>query len=399
MTMSPAPTDPFSSVNLGPLRMRNRFIKAATFEGLTRDTTVSDRLVEFHRQIAAGGVAMTTVAYCAVSPEGSTDGSTLLLRQEAVRGLTRLADAVHAEGALVSAQVGHAGLVANPAATGLPSIGPTRILNPLAMRRSLAASEEDISRITRAFADGSRYVADAGFDAVEVHLGHGYLLSSFLSPKLNTRTDRWGGSLENRARFPRQVLMAVRQAVGDRLAVTAKLNMSDGVPGGFWLDESVEVAQLLEQDGSVDALELTGGSSLENPMYYFRGEAPVAEMAEIMPRPIRRVFKLIGGQFLHSYPFEEGYFLPYARQFRAALDLQLILLGGVGSMATVRQAMDDGFEFVAMGRALLREPNLVQQWQAGQYQDSLCIHCNKCMPTIFSGTHCVLVPRGEQLGR
>src|SRR5271165_6681956 len=135
MTMSPAPTDPFSSVNLGPLRMRNRFIKAATFEGLTRDTTVSDRLVKFHRRIAAGGVAMTTVAYCAVSPEGSTDGSTLLLRQEAVPGLTLLADAVHAEGALVSAQIGHAGLVANPAATGLPSIGPTRHLNPLAMRR------------------------------------------------------------------------------------------------------------------------------------------------------------------------------------------------------------------------------------------------------------------------
>ena len=399
MHTAPSPTDPFSSADLGPLKLRNRFVKAATFEGLTRETLVSDRLVEFHRQIAAGGVALTTVAYCAVSPEGGTDGSTLLLRQAAVPGLTRLADAVHAEGALVSAQIGHAGLVANPAATGLPSIGPTRQLNPLAMRRSLAASEEDIARITKAFADGARCVADAGFDAVEVHLGHGYLLSSFLSPKLNTRTDRWGGSLENRARFPRQVLAAVRAAVGDQMAVTAKLNMSDGVPGGFWLDETVEVARWLEQDGTVDALELTGGSSLENPMYYFRGEAPVAEMAQIMPRPIRRAFKLVGGHFLHSYPFEEGYFLPYARQFRAALGLPLILLGGVGSMATVRQAMDDGFEFVAMGRALLREPDLVRQWQAGQEQASLCIHCNKCMPTIYRGTHCVLVPRDERLGR
>ncbi|HVC67943.1 MAG TPA: NADH:flavin oxidoreductase [Acidimicrobiales bacterium] len=399
MTMSPTPTDPFSPAGLGPLQLRNRFIKSATFEGLTRDNVASDRLVEFHRQIAAGGVAMTTVAYCAVSPEGSTDGKTLLLREEAVPGLARLAEAVHAEGALASAQIGHAGAVANAAATGLPSIGPTRILNPLGMRRTLAASEAEIQRITEAFADGARHVADAGFDAVEVHLGHGYLLSSFLSPKLNTRTDRWGGSLENRARFPRQVLEAVREAVGGRMAVTAKLNMADGVPGGFWLDESVEVARWLEQDGTVDALELTGGSSLENPMYYFRGEAPVAEMAEIMPRPIRRAFKLVGGHFLHSYPFEEGYFLPYARQFRAALDLPLILLGGVGSMTTVRQAMDDGFEFVAMGRALLREPDLVHQWQAGEHRDSLCIHCNKCMPTIYRGTHCVLVPREEQLGR
>lgn len=392
------PVDPFSPATLGPVRLRNRFIKSATFEGPARDNLVGDRLVEFHRRIAAGGVAMSTVAYCAVSPEGSTDGRTLLLRPDAVPGLARLADAVHAEGAAVCAQVGHAGPVANPAATGVPSLGPTRILNPLGMRRTRAATTDDIARVTAAFAEGARLVAEAGFDAIEVHVGHGYLLSSFLSPKLNTRDDGWGGSLEHRARFPRQVLAAVRQAVGDGVAVTAKFNMADGTAKGLWLDESLQVARWIADDGSVDALELTGGSSLENPMYYFRGDAPIAEMSQIMPKPLRRPFTLVGGAFLHSYPYEEGYFLPFARQFRAALDLPLILLGGVSTLGTVHKAMAEGFEFVAMGRALLRQPELVDAWRAGDGGDSLCVHCNKCMPTIYRGTHCVLVAPEERLG-
>jgi 2,4-dienoyl-CoA reductase-like NADH-dependent reductase (Old Yellow Enzyme family) len=183
----------------------------------------------------------------------------------------------------------------------------------------------------------------------------------------------------------------VREAVGKRLAVTAKLNMSDGVPGGLWLDESVAVAQMLESDGALDAIELTGGSSLENPMYLFRGEAPIHEMAAVFPQPIKSAFKLFGKRFLPTYPFEEAYFLSYARQFRAALSMPLILLGGINRRDTIEQAMAEGFEFVAMGRALLREPDLVNKLASGASRESLCVHCNKCIPTIYRGTHCVLV--------
>jgi 2,4-dienoyl-CoA reductase-like NADH-dependent reductase (Old Yellow Enzyme family) len=172
--------------------------------------------------------------------------------------------------------------------------------------------------------------------------------------------------------------------------VLAKLNMADGVPGGLWLDESVEVARLLERDGGLDALELTAGSSLQNPMYLFRGEAPVHEMAAVFPQPIRTGFKLFGRRFLPSYPYEEAYLLPYARQFRAALDMPLILLGGINRRDTIDRAMAEGFQFVAMGRALLREPDLVNRLQSGETDEGLCIHCNKCMPTIYRGTHCVL---------
>jgi 2,4-dienoyl-CoA reductase-like NADH-dependent reductase (Old Yellow Enzyme family) len=382
----------FQPARLGPLTLRNRVIKAATFEGMSRRQVVTDELIDFHRKVAVGGVAMSTVAYCAVSPEGSTDGRTIVLRPEALPGLRRLTDAIHEHGALASAQIGHAGPVANPAATKHRALGPTRIFSPLGLRWTKAVTDREIANLTKAFADGAKLAVDAGFDALEIHLGHNYLLSAFLSPKLNTRTDGWGGSLEKRSRFPRQVLRAVRDTVGDDVALIAKLNMADGVPGGLWLDESIPIAQLLESDGALDAIELTGGSSLANPMYLFRGEAPIAEMAETMPKLTRVGFRLVAHRFMPEYPFEEAFFLPYARQFRKALDMPLILLGGINRLDTMENAIAEGFSFVAMARALLREPDLLVHMQQGKSTESLCIHCNKCMPTIYTGTRCVLVP-------
>jgi 2,4-dienoyl-CoA reductase-like NADH-dependent reductase (Old Yellow Enzyme family) len=381
--------DPFAPAALGPVSLNNRFIKAATFEGMARKGLVTDRLIDFHRAMARGGVGMSTVAYLAVSREGRGAPAEIVVRDEAVPGLARLAEAVHAEGAAVSAQLGHAGPVA--AGTGHTGLAPSRVFSPVAMKFTRAVTEEDIDRITGDFARAAGLLRDAGFDAVEVHVGHNYLLSAFLSPALNKRTDRWGGSVANRSEFARRVVRAVREAVGPRVAVVAKLNMDDGYEGGLWLDESLEVARLLESDGVLDAFELTGGSSFRNPMYLFRGEVPLAEMAASYPQPIKTGFRLMGKRFLREYPFEEAYFLPYARQFREALSTPIILLGGINRLETVQGALDEGFAFVAMGRALLREPGLLRRWRAGQTSEGLCVHCNKCMPTIYRGTHCVLV--------
>ncbi len=391
-----AKIDPFAPATLGPTQIRNRFLKAATFEGMAVDNKVSDRLVEFHRVMAAGGVGMTTLAYTAVSEDGRGAPAEIVVNRDAQPGLARLAEVVHAEGAAVSAQLGHAGPVA--AGTGATGLAPSRIFSPMALKFTRAVTDDDIARITDQFAASAVVLRDAGFDAIELHLGHNYLLSAFLSPALNKRTDRWGGSVANRAEFPRRVTRAVRAAVGDDVAVIAKLNMADGYPGGIWLDESLEAARLLESDGVLDALELTGGSSLKNPMYLFRGEAPIEEMAQAFPQPLRTGFKLMGKRFLPSYPFEESYFLAYARQYRAALRMPLVLLGGVNRLDTVHTALADGFEFVAMGRALLREPDLLRRWQGGDLEESLCVHCNKCMPTIYSGTHCVLVAPEDRPG-
>jgi 2,4-dienoyl-CoA reductase-like NADH-dependent reductase (Old Yellow Enzyme family) len=383
--------DPFAPARLGPITVRNRIIKAATFEGMSPRNVVTDDLIAYHRAVAAGGVGMTTVAYLAVSPEGRSAPKEIILNDEAVPGLRALADAVHAEGAAVAAQLGHAGPVA--AGIGSHALAPSRVFSPLAMRFTHAASDDDLTGVIRDFTSGAQRVVDAGFDAIELHFGHGYLPSAFFSPQLNRRRDRWGGSLENRARLAREIATSVRQAVGAEVAVTAKLNMADGVPRGLWLDESVPLAMLLEADGALDALELTGGSSFQNPMYLFRGEAPIREMAVTFPRALRPGFRIAAKRFLREYPFEEAYFLPYARQFRAALRMPLILLGGINRLDTIQAALDEGFAFVAMARALLREPDLVNKLQKGHSAEGLCIHCNKCMPTIYRGTHCVLVPQ------
>jgi 2,4-dienoyl-CoA reductase-like NADH-dependent reductase (Old Yellow Enzyme family) len=383
----------FASATLGPVTLRNRIIKAATFEGVMPGGQVSDQLIEFHRRVARGGAAMSTVAYLAVSPEGRTDRHCLLLDQATLPGLRRLTDAVHAAGAAAAAQVGHAGPVANARSNRAPALSASGGWTPLGTRLR-AASATDVDRITEDYRRAARVAVEAGFDSIEVHVGHNYLLSAFLSPKLNRRDDIYGGSVENRARFPRRVLRAVRDAVGDRVAVTAKLNMADGVPGGLWLEDSLAVAALMESDGVLDAIELTGGSSLANPMYLFRGEAPLREFGATLPGPARLGFKLVGRRFLRAYPYEEAYFLPYARQFLDALSLPLILLGGITRLETVESALAEGFAFVAMARALLREPDLIARMQAGSATSSLCIHCNQCMPTIYSGTRCVLVKSG-----
>lgn len=396
--VGPMPSVAFEQGQLGPITLRNRVIKAATFEGASPKGQVTDALIDYHVKVAAGGVGMSTVAYLAVSPEGRTGKGCMVLGDDTVEGLRRLTDAIHAEGAKAAAQVGHAGPVANPKSNRLPSLAPSRHIG---MTGNVAreATEADIARIIEDYRRGARIAVQAGFDAVEVHLGHNYLISAFLSPKLNKRKDSWGGSLANRARFARQVVEAVRSGAGEGVAVTAKLNMADGVPGGLWLDESIPVAQMLESDGHLDALELTGGSSLSNPMYLFRGEAPLEEFGATLPGPFKAGFKLVGSRFMPSYPFEEAFFLPYARQFRDALKMPLILLGGINRLDTIERAIALGFPFVAMARALLREPDLVNKMEKGSSTESLCVHCNKCMPTIYSGTRCVLVDPAPPRGR
>ena len=387
---------PFEPAVLGPKTLRNRLIKAATFEGRTRKGQVSDELIEFHREVAAGGVGMTTVAYCAVASDGRVFRDCLVVSPETQKDLGRLADAVHAEGALVSAQLGHAGLVADSMSNKEKSRAPSRRLSAPGKGIVPPATLADLQRIRKDFARAAVLAADAGIDCLEVHVGHNYLLSSFLSPNLNRRKDAYGGSIENRSRFPREVLSAVREAVGDRVAVTAKLNMTDGVPKGLQVEESLVVAGLIEQDQTVDALQLTGGSSLLNGMYFFRGDVPLEEFVATQPKAISPFVRLFLKRIMPTYPFEEAFFLEQARLFRAQLSMPLMLLGGITRWETVQQGLDEGFAFAVMGRALLREPDLVNRWQVDAGHRSPCSHCNRCAPTIYSrpGTTCVERPTG-----
>jgi 4,4'-dithiodibutanoate disulfide reductase len=382
----------FTPAKLGPLTLKNRFIKVATFEGRMPRGEVTDDLIDFHLEVARGGAAMTTVAYCAISPGGRVHRDTMVLDRRRGEALRRLTDAVHAEDTLVCAQIGHAGLVANTRSNRMKTLAPSTRFSAPAMALVRAATIGELDEVIRDFGAAARHAVDAGFDAIEVHLGHGYLVSSFFSPNLNKRTDRYGGDMVRRAELARRVVERVRREAGDTVAVTAKFNMDDGVRGGFWLTDSLPTARLLESDGHLDALELTGGSSLLNPMYYFRGEVPMAEFIAAQPAIVGLGLRIIGPRMFRTYPFEEAFFLPQARQFREALTMPLILLGGVNTMDTVETALADGFEFVGMARALLRDPGLINKFQVDTVREGLCVHCTKCMATIYRGTHCVLRP-------
>ena len=382
----------FEPATLGPVQLRNRTIKAATFEGRTPHGLVTDELIDYHLAPARGGVGLTTVAYLAIAPEGRTYKEVIVVNDKSAPGLARLTEAIHAAGAKIAGQLGHAGPVADGRSNGVHAFAASRMPSPLSMQMIRSPNAADIARITGDYVRTARIMVDTGFDVLEIHMAHGYLLSSFLAPKQNRRKDGWGGSLENRARFARDVARAVREEVGNEVAITAKIGMTEGSPRGLSMPESLEFAQMLEADGHLDALELSAGSSLLNPMYLFRGDVPLKEFAANMPAFVRFGLKTpMGKSFFKAYPFEEAFLREKALAFREGLTMPLIMLGGINDKATMDRAMAEGFEFVAMGRALLREPDLVNRMQAGETTKGICIHCNQCMPTIYTGTRCTVL--------
>ncbi|UWX98501.1 NADH:flavin oxidoreductase [Arthrobacter zhaoxinii] len=386
----PVPS-PLSPETLGPVRLRNRIIKAATSEGRSPDGLVTQDLIDFHVGFARGGVGMTTVAYCSVAQEGRSAPGQIIMSAEAVPGLLRLTAAVHAEGAAISAQLGHAGVVASRAVTGTSALSPSTFLNPTSFQLSKEITREQMRGVVGQFRDAALVAVESGFDAVELHFGHLYLPSSFMSPWINKRRDEYGGSIENRTRFAREIAQAVKEAVGDRIAVIAKMSMDDGIKGSIWLDESLQSAQLLDSDKVLDAIELTMGSSVKKQMFLFRGDVPVDGMAAVMKEPFKTGVKMLGKKILGEYPYYDLYMLEAARQFRPVVNnAKLILLGGVNNMVHLEAAMAEGFEFAAMGRALLREPDLINRLAEDPTKPGLCIHCNKCMFTVYGKTHCVL---------
>jgi 2,4-dienoyl-CoA reductase-like NADH-dependent reductase (Old Yellow Enzyme family) len=384
----------FGECRLGPVTLRNRTVKAATFETRTPRGEVSDDLIAWHREFARGGVGMTTLAYCAVAQDGLTFKDQIWMRPAVVDGLRRFTDAMHAEGAAACIQLGHAGWFADPKAARTRPLGPSAQFSPKSMTRSRAMTDDDLDRVAADFATAGTLAVEAGFDAVEVHLGHGYLLSQFLCPWNNRRADDYGGSIENRARFPRDVVRRVRAAVGSDAAVTVKLNMEDGFKGGLQIHDALAVARWLQADGTIDAIQLTGGHTTRTPMFLMRGDTPRREMTEDDPNRLRRFVMRAGMELvMDDFEFEEAFFLDSARRFLGTGDAPLMLLGGVTKLSTMTAAMDDGFGFVAMGRALIRQPDLVARLENGTAVESPCIPCNQCMAKVgIRPTRCVFRP-------
>jgi 2,4-dienoyl-CoA reductase-like NADH-dependent reductase (Old Yellow Enzyme family) len=383
----------FTPGRLGSVTLRNRLIKAATYEGMTPRGVPHDGLLAHHRALAKGGVGMTTVAYCAVSPEGRTFDDQLVLGPDSVRALSALTSAVHAEGAAVSLQLGHAGYftksdslraLARAGEVRSPKpLGPSALWNPYGIAKGLPRSKEmdarDRADVAAAFARSAKLALEAGFDAVELHYGHGYLLSQFLSPWTNRRTDEYGGPIENRMRFPLEVLRAVRDAVGDKLALVAKLNLRDGFEGGLEVSDSVVVAQALEREG-IDLIVPSAGFVSRSAFYLLRGEVPLEQMIAVEKSALQRtVMRLVGPALVPAYPYSPLFLLDDARRVREAVKAPVALLGGARHAGDLVAARHEGFDFVVMGRALLADPELPRRYQAGETSSSRCEPCNRCI--------------------
>ena len=374
----------FTEAKIGPVLLRNRSIRSAAFEGMCPGNRVSDDLIKYHSAVAAGGIGMTTVAYAAVCPGGLSFPHQLLITRDAIPELKRLTSSIHREGAAAAIQIGHCGLMAKKSISGvcLSPSGGFNLYGPTWPRK---IKFHEIAEIISNFGEAVKIVKEAGFDAVEVHAGHGYLISQFLSPYTNKRNDLYGGSFENRSRFMIEVIRAVVDAADSKVAVIVKMNLRDGFRGGMELDESILVAKLLENEG-VDGLVLSGGFVSRAPMYVMRGSMPVKIMAHYMKNPWMKFGTRYFGNFLMKpEPFSEGYFLEDAKKIRATVQLPLIYVGGVKSKDMIEKVLGSGFDFVQIARALIHDPGFIHKLKTGEIETSGCQSSNYCIARMYSG--------------
>lgn len=374
----------FTPVTLGPLTLRNRSIRSAAFESMCPGNVPSPQLLDYHRSVAAGGVGMTTVAYAAVTRSGLSFDRQLWMRSEIVPGLRELTDAVHAEGAAASIQLGHCGNMSHKSICGCLPVGASSGFNLYSPTFVRGLRADELPEMAKAYGRSVCLAREAGFDAVEIHAGHGYLISQFLSPSTNHRKDEFGGTLANRMRFMEMVMEEVMKAAGNDMAVLVKMNMRDGFRGGMELDESLQVARKLQELGA-HALVLSGGFVSKAPMYVMRGEMPIRTMTHYMTCWwLKYGVRLVGKYMISSVPFREAYFLEDALKFREALDIPLVYVGGLVSRQKIEEVLNHGFEAVQMGRALLNEPDFVNRMRREENARCNCRHSNYCIARMYT---------------
>lgn len=374
----------FTPVTLGPLTLRNRSIRSAAFESMCPGNVPSPQLLDYHRSVAAGGVGMTTVAYAAVTRSGLSFDRQLWMRPEIVPGLRELTDAVHAEGAAVSIQLGHCGNMSHKSICGCLPVGASSGFNLYSPTFVRGLRADELPEMAKAYGQSVCLAREAGFDAVEIHAGHGYLISQFLSPSTNHRKDEFGGTLANRMRFMEMVMEEVMKVAGNDMAVLVKMNMRDGFRGGMELDESLQVARKLQELGA-HALVLSGGFVSKAPMYVMRGEMPIRTMTYYMTCWwLKYGVRLVGKYMIPSVPFREAYFLEDALKFREALDIPLVYVGGLVSRQKIEEVLNHGFEAVQMGRALLNEPDFVNRMRREENARCNCRHSNYCIARMYT---------------
>ena len=385
----------FSTLTIGPLTLRNRFIKSATNEGMTVGQTPSEMLVKHHADISKGGAGMTTLAYCAVNQDGRTFENQIVMNEASKPALRALTHAVHAGGAAVSAQLTHGGAFTflNNLSTRYPrsssgGFNAAGILSGRFFKRAMSA--EDMRSVADDFVRSARLARDCGFDAVELHMGHGYLLSQFLSPHYNRRQDAYGGDAVARSRYPVEVLSRVLDAVGQDVAVVAKICVTEGFSGGATVHDAVEVAKQLEAAGA-HLLVLSGGMNVECPWQIFGSTLP-AEAIGSINKPLIKFATRLSMFRQPKLSFKPLYFMELSKQIRAVTTMPLAYLGGVKTFDAAEAAFAQGFDAIAMARAFIHNPAVVDVFRQRQQLAGSCTSCNHCVVSMYSagGTSCML---------
>ena len=373
----------FTPKTLGPVTLRNRTIRSAAFENMCTDNSPSEELYNYHISVAKGGIGMTTVAYAAVSRSGLSFPGQLWIRPEIKNSLRNLTDGIHNAGAKAAIQLGHCGNMSHKSITKCIPVGASTGFNIYSPTLVRGMKKYELQNMAYNFGEAVRNVMDSGFDCVEIHAGHGYLISQFLSPYTNKRRDEYGGSLENRSRFLRMCMDEVMKAADGKIAVVVKTNMRDGFEGGNGLDTGIKIAQIIEDCGA-DALVLSGGFVSKAPMYVMRGEMPVKTLTYYMDCWwLKYGVKAFGRMMIKPEPFKELYFLDDALEIRKNVDMPLIYVGGCVSKEGIDKVLDSGFDFIQMGRALINEPDFVNRMKSGEEKCN-CDHSNYCIARMYN---------------
>jgi 2,4-dienoyl-CoA reductase-like NADH-dependent reductase (Old Yellow Enzyme family) len=348
----------FTPYSFGTLTVPNRLVRSATAERMAdADGRILPTLYLFYRTLAEGGIGLIITGHMYVHPGGKAHPEmTGIHSDEMLPGLRQFAETIHQVGGLAAAQINHGG-IKNDAESVSESVGPSDLeVGDLASRPARAFTEAEIAMLIDAFAQAARRAKQAGFDAVQVHAAHGYLISQFLSPAVNRRTDEWGGSFYNRLRFLREVVRAVRAEVGAEYPVFIKLGMMDGVEGGLTLEDGARIVAALQEIG-LDAVELSGGIGGPKLTNSKKGVRKAAE---------------------------EAYFLEFARRAKAVTGLPVMLVGGFRTRPVMEQVLADGdADFISMCRPLINDPDFPNKLKRGETDKSGCISANNCWPTGF----------------
>lgn len=376
------------------LSLKNRFIKSATYEGMYKEGIPTQKLINHHVDLSKGGVAMTTVAYGAVSAEARTFEDQMFINDRSIKSLKKLVQEVHKAGGKVSMQLTHCGYFSkNKSAKKI--IAPSKIFNAYGFLSGLglshAMNQSDIQEVIDTYVKSALALKSIGFDALEIHMGHGYLLSQFLSPLTNKRTDTYGGHIANRSRFPLQVVSSIISSVGPDFPILVKLNLEDGIKGGFSVDDCIYVSRKLEMMGC-SAIVLSGGFTSKNPFYLMRGKIPLKGMIQNGSSWAEKLtMAVFGPLIIKKYRFSPNFFLEQAIKVRQAVKMNLVYLGGVDSQKGIEEILDAGFDFIGLARPLIHDPSFIKKIESGLIERSLCNRCNQCIVEMDRhGIKCVL---------